>query len=127
MMIDMMIRVSAVLLLVLSFCGCRCPWTAATPKSSTTSQGVSAVTSVEQASKLVQQFERRLHYEMYGKERPHPPLASVDKPHSVVEKGEYYVFEFRKPFGPAGGGYIKMFHVHKFTGRVTRGAWTLGR
>jgi hypothetical protein len=54
-------------------------------------------------------------------------LASADKPHSVVEKGEYYVFEFRKPFGPAGGGYIKMFHVHKLTGKVTRGAWTLGR
>ncbi len=85
------------------------------------------VTSVEQASKLVQQFERKLHDEMYGKEGPHPPLASADKPHSVVEKGEYYVFEFRKPFGPAGGGYIKMFHVHKLTGKVTKGAWTLGR
>ncbi len=124
---DMMIRVSALLLLVCSFCGCRCPSTVATPKSSTTSQAVSAVTSVEQASKLVQQFERKLHDEMYAKEGPHPPLASVDKPHSVVEKGEYYVFDFRKPFGPAGGGYIKMFQVHKFAGKVTRGAWTLGR
>jgi hypothetical protein len=90
-----------------------------------------AVTSVEQAVKLVQQFEKQLYDRMYGKDKPHPPLASAEKPHSVVEKvakkENYYVFEFRKPFGPAGGGYIKTFYVNRRTGRVTRGAWKLGR
>ncbi len=90
-----------------------------------------AVTSVEQAVELVQQFEKQLYDRMYGKGKPHPPLASAEKPHSVVEKvfkeETYYVFDFRKPFGPAGGGYIKTFHVNKRTGKVTRGAWQLGR
>jgi hypothetical protein len=45
----------------------------------------------------------------------------------AAKKGNYYVFEFRKPFLPIGGGYIKTFHVNKRTGRVTRGAWKLGR
>jgi len=56
-----------------------------------------------------------------------PPLASAEKPFSVVEEREYYVFEFRKPFGPSGGGYVKTFHVHRATGKVSRGAWQLGR
>jgi hypothetical protein len=90
-----------------------------------------SVTSVEQAVELVQQFEKQLHDRMYGKDKPQPPLASTEKPHSVVEKvvkeETYYVFDFRKPFGPAGGGYIKIFHVNKRTGEVTRGAWQLGR
>lgn len=90
-----------------------------------------AVTSVEQAVELVQQFEKQLHDRMYGKDKPQPPLASAEKPHSVVEKvvneETYYVFDFRKPFGPAGGGYIKIFHINKRTGEVTRGAWKLGR
>ncbi|MCP4262530.1 MAG: hypothetical protein GY774_34260 [Planctomycetes bacterium] len=89
------------------------------------------VTSVEQAVELVRQFEKQLHDRMYGKDRPQPPLASKEKPHSVIEKvfkeETYYVFDFRKPFGPAGGGYIKIFHVNKRTGEVTRGAWQLGR
>ena len=89
------------------------------------------VTSIEQALELVQQFEKQLHDEMYGKDKPQPPLASTEKPHSVVEKvvkeEPYYFLEFRKPFGPAGGGYIKTFHVNKRTGEVTRGAWSLGR
>jgi hypothetical protein len=90
-----------------------------------------AVTTVEHAVELVQQFEKQLYDKMYGKDKPHPPLASAEKPHSVVEKmfkeETYYVFEFRKPFGPAGGGYIKIFHVNRRTGKVTRGAWQLGR
>jgi len=90
-----------------------------------------AVTTVEQAVELVRQFEKQLYDKMYGKDKPHPPLASAEKPHSVIEKEAkeetYYVFEFRKPFGPAGGGYIKTFHVNRRTGRVTRGAWQLGR
>lgn len=89
------------------------------------------VTSVEQAVVLVRQFEKQLHDRMYGKDKPQPPLASEEKPHSVVEKvvkkETFYVFDFRKPFGPAGGGYIKIFHVNKRTGEVTRGAWQLGR
>ena len=89
------------------------------------------VTSREQALELVQQFEKQLHDKMYGKDKPQPPLASAEKPHSVIEKvakvEPYYFLEFRKPFGPAGGGYIKTFHVNKRTGRVTRGAWSLGR
>ncbi|MCP4261527.1 MAG: hypothetical protein GY774_29095 [Planctomycetes bacterium] len=89
------------------------------------------VTSVEQAVVLVRQFEKQLHDRMYGKDKPQPPLASEEKPHSVVEKvvkkQTFYVFDFRKPFGPAGGGYIKIFHVNKRTGEVTRGAWQLGR
>ena len=89
------------------------------------------VTSVEQAVELVRQFEKQLHDKMYGKDKPQPPLASAEKSHSVVEKvvkeETYYVFDFRKPFGPAGGGYIKIFHVNKRTGEVTRGAWQLGR
>lgn len=40
---------------------------------------------------------------MYGKDKPQPPLASAEKPHSVVEKETYYVFDFRKPFGPLVG------------------------
>ncbi len=90
-----------------------------------------AVKSVEQAVELVRQFEKQLHDRMYGKDKPQPPLASEEKPHSVVEKvvkkETFYVFDFRKPFGPAGGGYIKIFHVNKRTGEVTRGAWQLGR
>ena len=90
-----------------------------------------AVTSVEQAVELVRQFERQLHDRMYGLDKPQPPLASAEDPHSVVEKvvkeEGYYVFDFRKPFGPASGGYIKIFQVNKRTGEVTRGAWQLGR
>jgi len=89
------------------------------------------VTSIEQAVVLVRQFEKQLHDRMYGKDQPQPPLASAEKPHSVVEKvvkeETYYVFDFRKPFAPIGGGYIKIFHVNKRTGEVTRGAWQLGR
>ncbi len=89
------------------------------------------VTTVDQAVELVQQFEKQLYDRMYGKDKPHPPLASAEKPHSVVEKvvkeETYYVFEFRKPFLPIGGGYIKTFHVNRRTGRVTRGTWKLGR
>ena len=89
------------------------------------------VTSAAQALILVQQFEKQLHDQMYGKDKPQPPLASAEKPHAVVEKvgkeESYFTFEFRKPFGPAGGGYIKTFHVNKRTGVVTRGAWELGR
>ena len=90
-----------------------------------------AVTSVVQAVELVRQFEKQLHDKMYGKDKPQPPLASAEKPHSVVEKvvkgDTNYVFDFRKPFGPAGGGYTKIFHVNKRTGEVTRGDWQLGR
>lgn len=90
-----------------------------------------AVTSVEQAVELVRQFEKQLYDGMYGKDKPQPPLASAEKPHSVVERvveeETYYVFDFRKPFGLAGGGYIKIFHVNKRNGEVTRGAWQLGR
>ena len=89
------------------------------------------VASVEQAVELVRQFEKQLHDRMYGKDKLQPPLASAEKPHSVVEKvvkeEAYYVFDFRKPFGPVGGGYIKIFHVNRRTGEVTRGAWQLGR
>jgi hypothetical protein len=89
------------------------------------------VTSIEQAIVLVRQFEKQLHDRMYGKGQPQPPLASAEKSHSVVEKvvkeETYYVFDFRKPFAPIGGGYIKIFHVNKRTGEVTRGAWQLGR
>ena len=127
MMNDMMIRLSTLFLLLWGLSGCRCTSTPADQKSQETSQLVAVVTSVEQAVKLVQQFERERNDQLYGKDKPHPPLASGEEPHSVVEKGEYYVFEFRKPFGPAGGGYIKTFHVHKPTGKVTRGAWQLGR
>jgi hypothetical protein len=103
------------------------------PRSSPAEQDKAefAVASVEQAIELVRQFEKRLYARMYGKDKPQPPLASAEKPHSVVEKAveeeTYYVFDFRKPFGPAGGGYIKIFHVNKRTGEVTRGAWQLGR
>ncbi len=90
-----------------------------------------AVMSVEQAVNLVRQYEKQLHDRMYGKDKPQPPLASAEKPHSVVEKvvkeETYYVFDFRKPFALIGGGYIKIFHVNKRTGEVTRGAWQLGR
>lgn len=90
-----------------------------------------AVMSVEQAVNLVRQYEMQLHDRMYGKDKPQPPLASAEKPHSVVEKvvkeETYYVFDFRKPFALIGGGYIKIFHVNKRTGEVTRGAWQLGR
>jgi len=44
-----------------------------------------------------------------------------------VKDEAYYVIEFRKPFCPAGGGYIKTFNVNKRTGEVTRGLWRLGR
>ncbi len=90
-----------------------------------------AVATVEQAVELVRQFEKQLHDRMYGKDKPQPPLASAENPHSMVEKAvkeeTYFVFDFRKPFGPAGGGYIKIFQVNKRTGEVTRGAWQLGR
>jgi hypothetical protein len=117
--------------LVVGF-GCS-PGTPSEPWSSPAGQEKAelAVTSVEQAAELVRQFEKQLYDEMYGKDKPHPPLASAEEPHLVVEQvvqGQaYYVFEFRKPFGLAGGGYVKIFHVHKRTGAVTRGAWQLGR
>ncbi len=117
--------------LVVAF-GCS-PKTSSEPQSLPAEQDTAelAVTSVEQAVELVQQFEKQLYDRMYGKDKPQPPLASAKKPHSVVEKvgkGEtYYVFEFRKPFGLAGGGYIKIFHVNRRTGKVTRGSWKLGR
>jgi hypothetical protein len=90
-------------------------------------QPVLSVTSVEQAAKLVQRFESELYGKLYGKGKPHPPLASAEEPFSVIETQESYVFEFRKPFGLSGGGYVKTFHVHRATGRVTKGAWQLGR
>jgi hypothetical protein len=90
-----------------------------------------AVTSVEQALELVQQYEHRLYERIYGKDKPLPPLASREKPHSVIEKSygsdEYYVFEFRKPFRPNGGGYVKGFGVNKRTGKVGKTDWRLGR
>ncbi len=109
------------------------PKTSSEPQSLPAEQNKAelAVTSVEQAVELVQQFEKQIYDKMYGKDKPHPPLASAEKPYSVVEKvvkeENYYVFEFRKPFGLAGGGYIKTFHVNRRTGKVTRGAWKLGR
>jgi hypothetical protein len=117
------------LIFVLSLClvpGCH---SESRPKVKTldAKQPVLVVTSVEQAAKLVQRFENELNDKLYGKGKPHPPLASAEEPFSVVEEREYYVFEFRKPFGLTGGGYVKTFHVHRATGRVTRGAWQLGR
>lgn len=118
------------LILVLSLCllsGCHSESQWPEVKSPDAKQPVLVVTSVDQAAKLVQQFENELNDKLYGKGKPHPPLASAEKPFSIVEKQEYYVFEFRKPFGPAGGGYVKTFYVHKATGEVSRGAWQLGR
>jgi len=118
------------LLFALSFCLVSgCPSKSESPKVKLpdTKQQVLVVTSVEQAIKLVQQFENELNDKLYGKGKPHPPLASAEEPFSIVKKREYYVFEFRKPFGPAGGGYIKTFYVHRVTGEVWRGAWQLGR
>lgn len=107
--------------------GCHCQSQSPKVKSPDAKQQVLVVTSVEQATKLVQQFENELNDKLYGKDKPHPPLVSAEKPFSIVEKQEYYVFEFRKPFGPAGGGYIKTFYVQRATGEVSRGAWQLGR
>lgn len=100
------------------------------PRSSGGEVGVT-VTSVEQAVVLVRRFEKQLYDELYGPDQPQPALASEQEPYSVIEDmadGEpFYAFEFRKPFGLAGGGYIKTFHVNRRTGEVTRGAWQLGR
>ena len=118
------------LIFALSLClvsGCHSKSESSKVKSPDTTQEVLVVTSVEEAVKLVQQFENKLNDKLYGKGKPHPPLASDEKPFSVVEKQEYYVFEFRKPFGLSGGGYVKTFHVHRTTGKVSRGAWQLGR
>ncbi len=118
------------LIFALSLClvsGCHSKSESPKVKSPDTKQQVLVVTSVEEAVKLVQQFENKLNDKLYGKGKPHPPLASAEKPFSVIEKREYYVFEFRKPFGPSGGGYVKTFHVHRATGKVSRGAWQLGR
>ncbi len=86
-----------------------------------------SVDSVEQAMALAQQFEREMNDELYGAGAQHPLLASSEEPFAVVEEEGWYVLEFRRPFAPQGGGYIKAFRVEKVSGRVTRGTWILGR
>ena len=106
--------INFVVLVVVVASGCSSTGPSA-PQSSPAEQDKAelVVTSIEQALELVQQFEKQLHDEMYGKGKPHPPLASTEKPHSVVEKvvkeEPYYFLEFRKPFLPIGGGYVKTF------------------
>ena len=124
--------INFVVLVVVVASGCSSTGPSA-PQSSPAEQDKAelVVTSIEQALELVQQFEKSLHDEMYGKDKPQPPLASAEEPDSVVEKvlkeEPYYFLEFRKPFLPIGGGYVKTFHVNRCTGVVTRGAWQLGR
>jgi hypothetical protein len=124
--------INFVVLVVVVASGCSSTEPSA-PKKSPAEQDKAelVVMSIEQALELVQQFEKQLHDEMYGKDKPQPPLASIEKPYSVVDmvvkEEPYYFLEFRKLFLPIGGGYVKTFHVNRRTGVVTRGAWQLGR
>ncbi len=68
-----------------------------------------------------------MNAELYGPGAQHPPLASAGAPYSVVEQADFFVLEFRSPFEPQGGGYVKSFRVDRRTGQVTRETWILGR
>ncbi len=85
------------------------------------------VVSEEQALALVHVYEHNHLREIYGRDDYLPPLASKEPPYSVIETKDSYSFEFRKPFMPFGGGYIKGFAVSKHSGEVTRSVWMLGR
>lgn len=85
------------------------------------------VKNERQAIELVRAHELELYREMYGRDTDLPPLASDGKPYMVEETHDYFRIEYRKPFLPQGGGYVKRFVVYRDTGVVTTGVWETGR
>ncbi len=57
--------------------------------------------------------------DIYGPDVIDLPKVSIYEPHAIREHGDFFEFEYRQPFRPNGGGYIKTFRVNKQTGDVT--------
>jgi hypothetical protein len=85
------------------------------------------VKNERQAIELVRAHELKLYRQMYGRDTVLPPPASAGKPYMLEETRDYFRIEYRKPFLPNGGGYVKRFVVYRKTGVVATGVWEVGR